>query len=137
MRFLIVDDDESIILFLRTFLSAHAECITAANGLEAVSAFEAAIEEERPFAAVFMDILLPGIIDGNEVVQALRRIEDSHQGAVASFKLIMISILTDTQNVSESFFHGRAEAYLPKPLRRETLLAELVKLGLVEIPLPN
>lgn len=137
MRFLIVDDDESIILFLRTFLSAHAECITAANGLEAVSAFEAAIEEERPFAAVFMDILLPGIMDGNEVVQALRRIEDSHQGAVASFKLIMISILTDTQNVSESFFHGRADAYLPKPLRRETLLAELVKLGLVEIPLPN
>ena len=137
MRFLIVDDDESIILFLRTFLSAHAECITAANGLEAVSAFDAAMEEERPFAAVFMDILLPGIMDGNEVVQALRRIEESHEGAVASFKLIMISVLTDTQNVSESFFHGRADAYLPKPLRRETLLAELVKLGLVDIPLPN
>lgn len=137
MRFLIVDDDESIILFLRTFLSAHAECITAANGLEAVSAFEAAMEEGRPFAAVFMDILLPGIMDGNEVVQALRRIEDSREGAVASFKLIMISILTDTQNVSESFFHGRADAYLPKPLRRETLLAELVKLGLVEISQSN
>ncbi|OLN27017.1 response regulator [Desulfovibrio sp. DV] len=137
MRFLIVDDDESIILFLRTFLSAHAECITAANGLEAVSAFEAALEECRPFAAVFMDILLPGIMDGNEVVQALRRIEDSHDGAVPPFKLIMISVLTDTQNVSESFFHGRADSYLPKPLRRETLLAELVKLGLVEIPLPN
>ncbi|KHK00398.1 response regulator [Desulfovibrio sp. TomC] len=137
MRFLIVDDDESIILFLRTFLSAHAECITAANGLEAVSAFEAAMEEGRPFAAVFMDILLPGIMDGNEVVQALRRIEDSREGAVAPFKLIMISVLTDTQNVSESFFHGRADAYLPKPLRRETLLAELVKLGLAELPLPN
>jgi two-component system chemotaxis response regulator CheY len=137
MRFLIVDDDESIILFLRTFLSAYAECITAATGLEAVSAFEAALEEERPFTAVFMDILLPGAMDGNEVVQALRRIEDSRDGTTEPFKLIMISVLTDTQNVSESFFHGRADAYLPKPLRRETLLAELATLGLITVPSPT
>jgi two-component system chemotaxis response regulator CheY len=135
MRFLIVDDDESIILFLRTFLSAYAECLTACDGREAIYAFEAALEEDRPFAAVFMDILMPGM-DGNEVVQALRRIENARNPA-ERFKLIMISVLTDTKNVSESFFHGRADAYLPKPLRRETLLAELVKLGLIEPPSPS
>ena len=134
MRFLIVDDDESIVLFLRTLLSAYAECLTAGSGPEAILAFEAALEENHPFTAVFMDILLPGI-DGNEVVQALRRMEGNHADGVEPFKLIMISVLTDTQNVSESFFHGRAEAYLPKPLRRETLLAQLAKLGLIEIPL--
>ena len=132
MRFLIVDDDESIILFLRTFLSAYAECLTACDGREAICAFEAALEEDRPFTAVFMDILMPGM-NGNEVVQALRRIENAHNPA-ERFKLIMISVLTDTKNVSESFFHGRADAYLPKPLRRETLLAELAKLGLIEPP---
>ncbi|MHC1790959.1 response regulator [Solidesulfovibrio sp.] len=135
MRFLIVDDDESIILFLRTFLSAYAECLTAGNGLEAMSAFEAALEEHQPITAVFMDILMPGM-DGNEVVQALRRIEDNHGGNTPPFKLVMISVLTDTRNVSESFFHGRADAYLPKPLRRETLLSELAKLGLIDAPLP-
>lgn len=134
MRFLIVDDDESIILFLRTFLSAYAECLTAGSGMEAIAAFEAALEEHRPFTAVFMDILLPGM-DGNEVVQALRRLEENHNGTVEPFKLLMISVLTDTRNVSESFFHGRADAYLPKPLRRETLLVELARLGLVEVPL--
>lgn len=133
MRFLIVDDDESIILFLRTFLSAYAECFTACDGMEALTAFEAALEEDRPFEAVFMDILMPGM-DGTEVVQALRRIENDHSPA-ERFKLIMISVLTDTKNVSESFFHARADAYLPKPLRREALLAELVKLGLVDSPL--
>jgi len=133
MRFLIVDDDESIILFLRTLLSAYAECITAGSGLEAMSAFEVALEENRPFQAVFMDILLPGM-DGNQVVQALRRLEQDHTPAVVPFKLLMISVLTDTRYVSESFFHGRADAYLPKPLRRETLLAELAKLGLIKIP---
>ncbi len=132
MRFLIVDDDESIILFLRTFLSAYAECLTAGDGLEALSAFEAALEEEKPFTAVFMDILMPGM-DGNEVVQALRRMEDVAKPRQC-FKLIMISVLTDTKNVSESFFHGRADAYLPKPLRREVLLSELAKLGLIDAP---
>jgi two-component system chemotaxis response regulator CheY len=132
MRFLIVDDDESIILFLRTFLSAYAECLTAGDGLEALSAFEAALEEEKPFTAVFMDILMPGM-DGNEVVQALRRMEDAANPRQC-FKLIMISVLTDTRNVSESFFHGRADAYLPKPLRREVLLSELAKLGLIDAP---
>ena len=130
MRFLIVDDDESIILFLRTFLSAYAECLTACDGMEALSAFEAAVEEDQPFTAVFMDILMPGM-DGNQVVQALRRLETEH-GDGEPFKLIMISVLTDTKNVSESFFHGRADAYLPKPLKREALMRELIKLGLVE-----
>ena len=132
MRFLIVDDDESIILFLRTFLSAYAECLTAGNGFEALAAFQAALEEQRPFAAVFMDILMPGM-DGNQVVQALRRIE-AESGAADRFKLIMISVLTDTRNVSESFFHGRADAYLPKPLQRDALIAELVTLGLIAPP---
>lgn len=132
MRFLIVDDDESIILFLRTFLSAYADCLTAGDGQEAMAAFEAALEEERPFDAVFMDILMPGM-DGIEVVQALRRMEDAATPA-ERFKLIMISVLTDTKNVSESFFQGRADAYLPKPLRRETLLGELAKLGLISAP---
>ncbi len=132
MRFLIVDDDESIILFLRTFLSAYAECLTACDGVEALSAFQAALEEDDPFTAVFMDILMPGM-DGNEVVQQLRRMEAAHDQA-ERFKLIMISVLTDTKNVNESFFHGRADAYLPKPIRREVLLRELAKLGLIEPP---
>jgi len=132
MRFLIVDDDESIILFLRTFLSAYAECLTACNGLEAMAAFKASLDENRPFTAVFMDILMPGM-DGNEVVLALRQIESTY-ALPDRFKLIMISVLTDTKNVSESFFHGRADAYLPKPLRREILLAELAKLGLITVP---
>lgn len=130
MRFLIVDDDESIILFLRTVLSAYAECLTACDGVEALCAFEAALEEGRPFTAVFMDILMPGM-DGNEVVQAMRR-REAEGGLDKSFKLVMISVLTDTKNVSESFFHGRADAYLPKPLRREALLQELTRLGLID-----
>jgi len=129
MRFLIVDDDESVILFLRTILSAYAECLTACNGEEALTAFEAAWEDKRPFTAVFMDILMPDM-NGTQVVRELRRREAMQGGPTAPFKLIMISVLTDTKIVSESFFHGRADAYLPKPFTREMVLHELVKLGL-------
>jgi two-component system chemotaxis response regulator CheY len=129
MRFLIVDDDESVILFLRMVLSAYAECLTAGNGVEALSAFEAALDEDRPFTAVFMDILMPDM-NGTQVVQELRRLEEAH-GQVFPFKLIMISVLTDTKNVSDSFFHGRADAYLPKPLIREIVVHELAKLGFI------
>ena len=135
MRFLIVDDDESIILFLRTVLSAYAECITACDGAEALAAFDVALEENRPFTAVFMDILMPGGMDGNEVVAALRRKETAHDAA-PRFKLIMISVLTDTRHVNESFFNSRADAYLPKPLRRDTLLQELGRLRLIPTPAP-
>lgn len=130
MRFLIVDDDESVILFLRTILSAFAECLTACNGEEALTAFEAAWDEKRPFTAVFMDILMPDM-KGTQVVRELRRREKEHHETVP-FRLIMISVLTDTKIVSESFFHGRADAYLPKPFTREMVLHELVKLGLTE-----
>jgi two-component system, chemotaxis family, chemotaxis protein CheY len=135
MRFLIVDDDESVILFLRMVLSTYAECLTACNGVEALSAFEAALEEERPFTAVFMDILMPDM-NGTQVVQELRRLEEAHD-PVTPFKLIMISVLTDTKNVSESFFHGRADAYLPKPLIRELVVHELAKLGLTATEIPD
>ena len=93
MRFLIVDDDESVILFLRMILSAYAECLTACNGVEALSAFEAALDEDRPFTAVFMDILMPDM-NGTEVVQELRRFEDEH-GQSVPFKLIMEKLRAD------------------------------------------
>lgn len=134
MKFLFVDDDESILLFLNSFLSMYAVCAEAQNGEEALSAFGRALGENEPFTAVFMDILMPGM-DGNQVVKKLREMERK-QGVPENraFKLIMISICTDTKNVSESFFNGLADAYIPKPLRPETLLRELRKMNLIPPP---
>jgi len=132
VKFLFVDDDESILLFLNSVLSAYAQRQDALNGEEAIQAFGRAMDEGEPFTAVFMDILMPGM-DGNQVVRELRRIE-REKGAPgqAKFKLIMITICTDTKNVSDSFFYGLADAYIPKPLRPETLVRELRKLDLIQ-----
>jgi two-component system chemotaxis response regulator CheY len=131
MKFLFVDDDESILLFLDGCLSPYAACASARNGGEAVSAFGRAMADGEPFTAVFMDILMPDM-DGNRVVRELRQMEAAQGVAGAGrFKLVMISVCTDTKNVSESFFDGMADAYIPKPLRVETLLRELRRIGML------
>jgi two-component system chemotaxis response regulator CheY len=131
MKFLFVDDDDSILLFLGECLSPYASCVSARNGREAVSAFARAMREKKPFTAVFMDILMPDM-DGNRVVRELRALENA-LGIPESgrFKLVMISVCTDTKNVSESFFGGMAHAFIPKPLRVDVLLRELKKTGIL------
>lgn len=105
--------------------------VPAHNGAEAVTAFDRAMAESEPFTAVFMDILMPDM-DGNRVVRELRHLEAS-RGIPESgrFKLVMISVCTDTKNVSESFFDGMADAYIPKPLRPDALLRELRRIGML------
>ncbi|QLA17839.1 response regulator [Desulfolutivibrio sulfoxidireducens] len=131
MKFLFVDDDDSILLFLEECLSPYASCVSAQNGTEAVSAFDLAMREGAPFTAVFMDILMPDM-DGNRVVRELRHLEAVLGISEANrFKLVMISVCTDTKNVSESFFGGMADAYIPKPLRVDVLLRELKRTGIL------
>lgn len=131
MKFLFVDDDDSILLFLGECLSPYASCVPARNGAEAVSAFDQAMAESDPFTVVFMDILMPDM-DGNRVVRQLRHMEEQRGVSESGrFKLVMISVCTDTKNVSESFFDGMADAYIPKPLRADALLRELRKLGML------
>lgn len=131
MKFLFVDDDDSILLFLEECLAPYATCVPARNGGEALASFEQAMDANAPFTAVFMDILMPDM-DGNRVVRELRQAE-ADRGVPESgrFKLVMISVCTDTKNVSESFFDGMADAYIPKPLRLDVLLRELRRIGML------
>lgn len=131
MRFLLVDDDESIILFLKRILEPHADCLAVDDGEKALAAFTESLRRNEPFTAVFMDILMPGM-DGNQAVRELRTLERRHAAKDdPPVKLIMISVCTDTKNVSDSFFQGLADAYLPKPLDPDVVLRELSRIGLV------
>ncbi|WP_316899901.1 response regulator [Pseudodesulfovibrio indicus] len=129
MRYLIVDDDESIHLYLQVILSPYGECVTALSGEEAVDRFAAALAEGAPFDVVFMDILLPGM-DGHEAAGAMRRAEAS-SGDAASFKLVMITCLVDDTNVNRAMSDARAELYITKPLDRESVSRQLRERGIL------
>lgn len=125
MRFLIVDDDESVHLYLQAVLAPYGECVTALSGEEAVEKFSVARAEGIPFDVVMMDIRMPGM-DGHQAAEIMR---DSERKAgisdADSFKLVMITCLVDDTNVNKAFFNVRASIYIVKPLDREKIIKEL------------
>ncbi|MEZ7198509.1 response regulator [Pseudodesulfovibrio karagichevae] len=125
MRFLIVDDDESMHLFLQVILAPYGECATASTGESAVEMFSNARDEGRPFDMVFMDILMPGM-DGHQAAELMRAREQKDGVAEPdSFKLAMITCVVDDTSVDRAFFNTRACIYIVKPLDRDKVVSEL------------
>ncbi|WP_147821144.1 response regulator [Salidesulfovibrio onnuriiensis] len=125
MRFLIVDDDESIHLYLQSILAPFAQCDNAMSGAEGVDFFVRAHSERRPYDVVFMDILMPEM-DGHKAAELLRK-EEIKLGIreVDQFHLVMITSLVDNRNVSKAFFNSFASCYIVKPFDKDKVLDEL------------
>ncbi|WP_320008888.1 response regulator [Maridesulfovibrio sp.] len=125
MRFLIIDDDETVHMYLSKLLSPYARCETAFNGNEAIELYRKAHDEDDPFDTIFMDILMPEM-DGHEATKKLRDIEQELKvDGPDEFKLVMITSLKDTKNVSQAFFKGYASCYIVKPFNKVQVMNEL------------
>lgn len=130
MHFLVVEDEFTSRRILQRILSEHGDSDVAVDGSEAQHAFAIALEEGTPYDAVFLDIMLPGM-DGQEVLASLRKLEEQHGvGVGAGVKVIMTTSLSDAKNVMQAFRSG-CESYLVKPIDREKVVGELVKLGVL------
>ena len=131
MKSLIVEDDFTSRLLLQTFLARYGECHTAANGDEAISAFQLASSQTSEYDLVCVDILMPGL-NGKEVVKRVRDLEE-RRGVLSSqgVKIIMTTGLNDTREVFHSF-KVLCDAYMRKPIHTGTLLGHLRSYNLVE-----
>src|SRR5262245_4922691 len=68
---MVVDDDLAMCTFLQTFLAERGyQTITVGNGEEAIRRYHS----ERP-AAVILDVVMPGSMDGLEALAALKKID--------------------------------------------------------------
>lgn len=129
MRCLIVEDDFGSRRLLQALLREYGSTDVVVDGQEAIDAFRLAWEENDPYDVVFLDIMMPNV-DGQE---ALRRIRAT-EGEIGipdrdRVKVVMTSALGDPENVVEAFYEGGADGYVVKPIKRETLVSELEKLG--------
>ncbi len=131
MKVLIVDDDLANRVVMQSFMCEKASQINmAANGEEAVQAFTMALDEEKPYSLILMDIMMP-VMDGHEALQAIRKLEKARGVPPGSeVKVIMVSCLEDQKNVCQAFFQGMATCYLTKPLSREGLETALGSISL-------
>jgi len=128
MKILIVDDEFILRRFAREILSQLGDCDIAVNGKEALTAFEQAYENHKPYDLITMDIMMPEF-NGIETLKTIRNWEKSHNIPDAKqVKVIMITGSQDKINFLHSFREG-CEAYVLKPYYPENLLEAVNKLG--------
>jgi two-component system chemotaxis response regulator CheY len=127
VKTLVVDDDPVSRDLLTLILKAYGPVDTAVNGLEALKAYNLALDR-GPFDLIMLDIMLPRM-DGQQVLKSIRRIEQE-RGVVGleQVKIVMISALGDFSNVSQAFASA-CTSYMTKPILREKVQAELSRLG--------
>ena len=132
LRILIVEDDFLCRKFLHTYLSEFGDCFVAVNGKEAVQAVKCALDEGKHYDLICLDIMMPEM-DVHKALEAIRKMENEHGIAgLDSVKVIMTTALDDSRSVMGAFKTG-CEAYLIKPFKRDRLLEEMEKLGLVNL----
>lgn len=131
MKTLIVEDDFLARSLLSTLLSGYGPCHVAVNGQEALRAVEQAFAEKEPYNLICLDIVMP-VMDGQEALQEIRKIEESQGSAGGKeTKIFMITAMDDSQSIVRAFRQGQCEAYLTKPLERDKLLGHLRDFGLI------
>ena len=130
MRSLIADDEKTGRILLENILKDFSECQHATNGSEALAMALAAIEVNRPFELICLDIDMPEL-GGKEVLAAIRAKEEE-MGLVGS-KAATVIITTghcDISNMYESNSAG-CTSFFCKPIDRQKLISELTRLGIV------
>ena len=101
---LVVDDHPDIRRLLSVVLGKEYQIIEAENGLEALKA----IEQHRP-KIVLLDVMMPGDIDGLQVLQTIKSNPHTRDTLVA-----MISARGQDADSEDARIRG-ADAYFIKP----------------------
>lgn len=129
MHFLLVEDQKDVRSLMQAFLAKYGTCDEAVDGIEGLAAVVKAIDEKKPYDAIFLDIMMPKL-EGQLVLQKVRELEDAKQIMPPdTVKIIMVSALGDSENVMEAF-KSQADAYLVKPVMRDKLISTMKKAGL-------
>jgi two-component system chemotaxis response regulator CheY len=75
MRILIAEDDFASRRVILKFLSVYGECDVTVDGMEAIDAFQMALDENEPYDLICLDIMMP-IMDGYQSLKNIREIEE-------------------------------------------------------------
>ena len=112
-RILIVDDEESMRLFLAHVLTTglNAEVTLAGTCEQALR-----LAGNNAYDAILLDLLMPGV-GGFEVLAGIRRASPN-----AATPVIVVSVLSDQPSKDRCMKAG-ASAYMVKPVERNSLIA--------------
>lgn len=130
LSILIVEDDFTSRRVLRQILETYGECDVAIDGEEALEAVRLALEGEKHYDLICLDIMMPKM-DGQTALKEIRSLEEGRgirpgQGA----RVIITSALDDSKNVLQAF-RAQCDGYIVKPYDKAKIEAELDAQGLM------
>ena len=102
---LLVEDNEDLLMLMKTMMGSKYHVTTATNGLNALDI----VRSDEPDIIV-SDVMMPGM-DGNELVKTIKGSEEWNH-----LPVILLSARTRDEERKESMLLG-ADDYMPKPFR--------------------
>jgi CheY-like chemotaxis protein len=123
MRLLLIDDEPIALTKLELMLTGLGTCDKAVNGVEATAHFVKAIDENKHYDLVTIDIELPDIT-GLDLLNRFCDLE--HKNGIPPSKKIMVTAHSKVDYVVQA--RDRCDAFLVKPLRKLTLLEKIREL---------
>jgi two-component system, chemotaxis family, chemotaxis protein CheY len=131
MNVLVVEDDFTSRKLLQSIIAEYGECDVAVNGEEAVEAVRGALENNRPYDLICLDIMMPEM-DGQEALRQIRALEDQKElRGLSGAKILMTTALGDSGNVMAAF-RSQCDGYITKPIDKKKIREQLKTLGLLE-----
>jgi len=123
MRILLIDDEPIALTKLELMLTNTGTCDTAGSGVEATEYFVKAINDNRPYDLVTIDIELPDIT-GLDLLNRFFELE--RKNGIAAARKIMVTAHSNMDYVVKA--KDKCDAFVVKPLRKATLLAKIEEL---------
>jgi CheY-like chemotaxis protein len=119
-RILVMDDEPEIRrVVTRILTSSGFEAVAVADGAAALQAYEEALRDHQPFAAVILDLTIPGGLGGRATIAGLKALD-------ANVRAIVSSGYSDTHEAA-SYEEQGFVASLQKPYTRDDLIGTVAR----------
>lgn len=128
LKMLVAEDDMVSRKMMMKILDDYGDCDLVVNGIEAIDAYLISLKDRNPYDLIILDIMMPKL-DGIKALKTIRDFEYQYK-VKKSAKVIMLTALTETEVVDDSFSKG-ADAYAMKPVDIEKLFDVMRKLELI------
>jgi response regulator receiver protein len=130
MRILISEDDFASRKLMQKYLSAYGDCDVTIDGIEAVEAYILALDSEKPYDLLCLDVMMPKV-DGIRALKTIRELEDIRGiSGKSRAKIIITTALANVEYINSSFQTG-LEEYVRKPINFLEMETAMKRLGVL------
>jgi two-component system, chemotaxis family, chemotaxis protein CheY len=128
LKILIVEDDATSRELLRRILDNVGDVDTFSDGTSAINAVKKAMEDNKPYDLVCLDINIPEA-SGHEVLSTIRT-EEKKYGKEGIFRTrIIMTTSSNREDDVVGAYAQQCDAYCVKPIIKDVLFQKMEEIG--------